>query len=191
MALEPRCDSFLGLTAGCDCKGKNVVDAVAVKALDSAKDEKSQLRAANLACYAASPPVTKVYESVSGELNRDNKLMYMGSVDGAMAYYPSVLWARPKPNQCDREYDPRLRAWFLSGSNGPKNVIFILDSSGSMNSMGRDAMLKSATSTLIDGLTSSVSGASVCVYSSISMRKGPCTCISTSVHTGLCRPGRF
>ena len=36
-------------------------------------------------------------------------------------------------NTCGKQYDPRLRSWFLAASNGPKNVIFILDSSGSMN----------------------------------------------------------
>ena len=52
-----------------------------------------------------------------------------------------------------RDYDPRRRPWYLSGSNGPKNVIFILDSSGSMQTSSRMSMLKTAAKKLVDSMT--------------------------------------
>jgi hypothetical protein len=52
-----------------------------------------------------------------------------------------------------RDYDPRRRPWYLSGSNGPKNVIFILDSSGSMQTASRMSMLKTAAKKLVDSMT--------------------------------------
>lgn len=33
---------------------------------------------------------------------------------------------------CDPTYDPRFRPWYVSAISGPKNVIIILDLSGSM-----------------------------------------------------------
>ena len=72
--------------------------------------------------------------------------------------HQGVLWARTKDYKCGPEYDPTVRPWFVSGSNGPKNVIFILDSSGSMQSplhAPRMDMLKKATNKLIEGLTMS------------------------------------
>jgi voltage-dependent calcium channel alpha-2/delta-3 len=69
---------------------------------------------------------------VSGQLDYENKLMYWGSVDGVMTTFPAIMWTRAD-GTCGDKYDPRRRPWYLSGSNGPKNVIFILDSSGSMS----------------------------------------------------------
>ena len=34
-------------------------------------------------------------------------------------------------------YDPRVRPWYVGASSGPKDVIIVLDTSGSMNSLGR------------------------------------------------------
>ena len=51
------------------------------------------------------------------------------------------------------KYDPRLRPWYLSASNGPKNVIFILDVSGSMSQNGRLESMKKAAIEMIDSLS--------------------------------------
>ena len=151
------CSPFLGLTKGCQCAGKHVTeDKIVTKALDSALDTNAQRAAATTACFAGVDSVMQVYKSVSGALDYENKLMYFGSVDGAIAYYPGVLWARSETDQsCDVEYDPRQRAWYIAGSNGPKNVVFILDSSGSMRVNNRMDKLKRATKKLIDGLSMS------------------------------------
>jgi uncharacterized protein YegL len=162
-SLSPKCDAFLGDVPGrCGCKGKSVVPHVAVKAMDKVLDKDSERNAANVACFAAGEKMAEAYRKVSGEADLENKLMYFGSADGVMAYYPGVLWARSKDKwgemTCGSDYDPRKRPWFISGSNGPKNVIFILDTSGSMNqpsSWPRMKLLKDAAKAIMDGLTMS------------------------------------
>ena len=161
-SLSPICSAFLGDTKGCECNGKNVVQKTAVKALDPVLDPNSHLRAAVVACFAAGPPMDAAYRKSSGQADYENKLMYFGSVDGVIAYYPGVLWARSVDSRgektCGADYDPRKRPWFLTGSNGPKNVIFILDSSGSMQKPvhhPRMQLLKTAAKSIMDGLTNS------------------------------------
>ena len=39
------------------------------------------------------------------------------------------------PNTCPNgrnDYDPRVRPWYIAASSGPKDVILVLDTSGSM-----------------------------------------------------------
>ena len=158
-SLNPTCSEFLGDTKGCECRGKKTVEKVAVKAIDSVLDPRAQRKAGAVGCFAAGTTMDEAYKKVSGAADHENKLMYFGSVDGVMAYYPGVLWARSKKNgatTCGQDYDPRKRPWFLSGSTGPKNVVFILDSSGSMQQpvhAPRMALLKTAAKALMDGLT--------------------------------------
>ena len=158
-SLNPKCSEFLGDTKGCECRGKKTVEKVAVKAIDSVLDLRAQRKAGAVGCFAAGAAMDEAYKKVSGETDHENKLMYFGSVDGVMAYYPGVLWSRSEKNgatTCGQDYDPRKRPWFLSGSNGPKNVIFILDSSGSMQkpiNAPRMDLLKTAAKALMDGLT--------------------------------------
>ena len=52
-SLNPRCDPFLGLTQGCECSGKNVVNFVTVKPLDLDKDSNAVRNAANVAAFAS------------------------------------------------------------------------------------------------------------------------------------------
>ncbi|MGB1593928.1 MAG: vWA domain-containing protein, partial [Promethearchaeia archaeon] len=159
-SLNPTCSKILGNTAACECQGKKVVQKVAVKALDPAIDANGQRKASIVGCFAAGASMEAAFQAASGESDYDNKLMYFGSVDGVMAYYPGVLWARSQDyygeKSCGADYDPRRRPWFLSGSTGPKNVVFILDSSGSMQQpvhAPRMALLKTAAKVLMDGLT--------------------------------------
>merc|ERR1719409_464551 len=159
-SLNPTCSKILGNTAACECQGKKVVQKVAVKALDPAIDANGQRNAGVVGCFAAGASMEAAFQAASGESDYDNKLMYFGSVDGVMAYYPGVLWARSQDyygeKSCGADYDPRRRPWFLSGSTGPKNVIFILDSSGSMQKpmhYSRMKLLKTAAKAMMDGLT--------------------------------------
>ena len=44
------------------------------------------------------------------------------------------------PGKCPNgknDYDPRKRPWYVSASSGPKDVVLILDTSGSMKDQGR------------------------------------------------------
>lgn len=54
---------------------------------------------------------------------------YIGTSLGSFRSYPSV-------GGCYNDYDPRFRPWYVSATAGAKNVIMIIDTSGSMNGDG-------------------------------------------------------
>jgi hypothetical protein len=59
------------------------------------------------------------------------------------------------PQECssgESTYDPRIRPWYVAASSGPKDVILILDTSGSMGSRGRLDLMKEAAKRVIGTL---------------------------------------
>ena len=57
-----------------------------------------------------------------------------GADNGVFRIFPG------NPKSCPRgkgDYDPRLRPWYVSASSGPKDIILVLDTSGSMDQYGR------------------------------------------------------
>jgi len=74
------------------------------------------------------------------------KFLYFGSINGISRSYP----LRPTCTQ----FDSRVRPWYIGASSGTKNLIFILDTSGSMSGL-RLTTLKESILVLINTLTSS------------------------------------
>ena len=159
-AWSPDCDrTYGGDTKGCECEGTSIVDHIVVKALNE-KFANAKRNAGNLAAFAANDEMKKAYQNVRSK----NKWMYFGAADGSYALYPGRLWPRDNdggdgavPSKCGAKYDPRLRPWYLSAATGPKNVIFILDSSGSMGggnpgNVDRMQLLKTAAKKIVDAL---------------------------------------
>jgi von Willebrand factor type A domain len=72
---------------------------------------------------------------------------YFGSATGAFRIFPG----RTSPN--GGAYDPRKRPWYVAASSGPKNVILILDTSGSMDEQNRMDKLKTAAKRIVSSLT--------------------------------------
>lgn len=65
---------------------------------------------------------------------------YVGSTTGVMRTWPGRGRQRDleegegeKFLQSCRPYDPRIRPWYIAASSGPKDVVILLDTSGSMN----------------------------------------------------------
>jgi Mg-chelatase subunit ChlD len=54
---------------------------------------------------------------------------YMGHQSGAIRIYPGA--AQGRDDTCS-PYDTRIRPWYIAASSGPKDVIIIVDKSGSM-----------------------------------------------------------
>ena len=52
---------------------------------------------------------------------------YFGSHTGAFRMWPASHW-----DECGK-FDPRVRPWYVAASSGPKNIVMILDTSGSMD----------------------------------------------------------
>ena len=76
----------------------------------------------------------------------DNPSMHIGMASGAFRIYPARV------NATYNNYDPRVRPWYVAGSSGPKNVVMVLDTSGSMDGI-RMFFLKQAATRIIDTLT--------------------------------------
>lgn len=72
--------------------------------------------------------------------------MHIGMESGAFRLYPG------RANNTCGTYDPRIRPWYVAGSSGPKNVVLLLDISGSMDGI-RLYFLKQAAIRIIDTLT--------------------------------------
>lgn len=72
--------------------------------------------------------------------------MYIGTSSGAFRFYPA------RANETCNAYDPRVRPWYVAGSSGPKNVVLMLDTSGSMGGI-RLFFLKQAAMRIVDALT--------------------------------------
>jgi von Willebrand factor type A domain len=72
--------------------------------------------------------------------------MYFGSQEGMFRIFPG------RHRSTCGDFDPRLRPWYIAASSGPKNVVLVLDTSGSMQGQ-RLELLKQAVTRVIDTLT--------------------------------------
>jgi len=59
--------------------------------------------------------------------------------------WPNVEW-------CPNDYDPRFRPWYASGATGPKDVVIVVDVSGSMSTARRSTTAKKAVKAILDTL---------------------------------------
>ena len=73
---------------------------------------------------------------------------YFGGHDGLFRQVPALHQV-----QCGC-FDPRRRPWFVAASSGPKNIVLVMDVSGSMGLKGgRMRMAMEAADTIVDTLT--------------------------------------
>jgi uncharacterized protein YegL len=72
--------------------------------------------------------------------------MYFGSTTGTFRIYPG------RPSENCRAFDPTIRPWYIAGSSGPKNIVLVLDKSGSMQG-ARMSLMKEAAIRVIETLT--------------------------------------
>jgi hypothetical protein len=81
------------------------------------------------------------------ELGVEPWAWYFGSHTGVIRLYPGR-----QAGTCG-QYDPRVRPWYVAASSGPKNVVMVLDTSGSMSGL-RMRLLKEAAKRVVSTLTS-------------------------------------
>lgn len=69
------------------------------------------------------------------EYSVSSPFYHYGADDGVFRIYPG----NPKscPNDGVSDYDPRLRPWYVAASSGPKDLVLLIDTSGSMREYGR------------------------------------------------------
>lgn len=73
---------------------------------------------------------------------------YFGSTNGAFRIFPATYF-----NCSCNDYDPRVRPWYVAASSGPKNIIMVLDQSGSMLENNKIGILKQAAKRVVETST--------------------------------------
>ena len=72
---------------------------------------------------------------------------YFGAHNGMFRQIPAT-----QAQQCGK-YDPRRRPWYVAASSGPKDVLLVIDTSGSMDEYGRMTLAIEAAITVVEMLT--------------------------------------
>ena len=150
---SPHCDKNFGNTAGCNCEGRTIdyTNTVVKTSPKLGASDYAVKKAAVLGSELESE-LASMYTSLI-EVG-DAKWLYFGTKDGVLVNYPGFIWGEDNEDaQCGVEYDSRLRPWSMNGATGPKNIILILDISGSMAFMNRMVLLKQAAKKVIDSAT--------------------------------------
>eukprot|EP00055_Hartaetosiga_balthica_P000070 m.135582 g.135582 ORF g.135582 m.135582 type:complete len:568 (-) comp10085_c0_seq1:193-1896(-) len=75
------------------------------------------------------------------------KWRYFGAPSGFYRIYPGV------PQQTCNSYDPRLRPWYVAATSGPKDIVIVLDRSGSMSTNNKWETATQAVTTIFTTLT--------------------------------------
>ena len=52
-------------------------------------------------------------------------------MNGVWRSFPGTLYGNDESGNC-KDYDPRMRPWYIAATTGGKNLIVIIDTSGSM-----------------------------------------------------------
>ena len=150
---NPRCELNFGNTEGCDCNGRTIDHGAAV-VKTSPKLGAAEHKVKKTACLAkhAEGNLTSLYTSLIE--HGDGKWVYFGSNDGVLFNFPGFVWdANVEDARCGVDYDSRLRPWQMTAATGPKNVVLILDTSGSMGMNGRLESMKTAAKKVVDAMT--------------------------------------
>ena len=78
---------------------------------------------------------------------------YFGDHDaGVMVQWPEMEWCKDD-GITPPDYDPRFRPWYSLAASGSKDVVLVIDRSGSMYSQNRVEIAKKATLAVLDTLT--------------------------------------
>ncbi|XP_029989697.1 voltage-dependent calcium channel subunit alpha-2/delta-2a isoform X1 [Sphaeramia orbicularis] len=108
--------------------------------------------------YKGSPVIlnelnwTQALERVFIENRRDDRSLrwqVFGSATGVTRYYPATPWRAP--NKIDL-YDVRRRPWYIQGASSPKDMVIIVDVSGSVSGLTLKLM-KTSVIEMLDTLS--------------------------------------
>ena len=139
------CDANYGATEGCDCEGRGIsTESFVVKATTTVTTDATDIM--NAVCYTQGLETT--FKSIA-TTESDLKWQYYGTQEGVLVNYPGFLWGGCEGST----YDPRERPWYVMGATGPKDVIIILDKSGSMKNSDRMTNAIAGAQTVVNSLT--------------------------------------
>lgn len=75
---------------------------------------------------------------------------YFGSPKGFMRFYPATQWSS---ETYDDSIDFRIRSWYIEAMSSAKDIIILLDRSGSMLSNSRRSTANEIVNSILDTLT--------------------------------------
>ncbi|XP_053612097.1 voltage-dependent calcium channel subunit alpha-2/delta-3-like isoform X2 [Plodia interpunctella] len=81
---------------------------------------------------------------------------YFCSAKGFLRHYPAALWSSMYQLQMDEEtdvYDCRLRPWYVAATGAPRDILILLDASGSMNHSSNSIIAEEFTLAFLSALT--------------------------------------
>lgn len=91
------------------------------------------------------------FKSLDANRNGRYGRAYVGTNLGSFRSYPAN---RQVEGDTCRDYDPRFRSWYVTATSGSKNVILLIDISGSMDG-APIAVAKEAAKNVINTLSNS------------------------------------
>eukprot|EP00961_Rhodomonas_salina_P161280 2171060-Rhodomonas_salina.1 len=71
--------------------------------------------------------VDSTFKDIADKMDNGMLYLYFGAYNGVIKEYPGRV------NECGGGFDPRIRPWYRAGSSGPKDVVVLIDISGSMD----------------------------------------------------------
>jgi len=151
---RPFCHFNYGNSAGCGCDSGRTVDSTNSVVKSSPLLDASAYSVKRTACEAThvDPTLRDLYGSMIEQ--GDAKWLFYGSKDGVLINFPGIVWDEDVDDDtCGASYDARIRPWHMAGATGPKNLVLILDTSGSMSQYDRISSLKSAAKAVLDATT--------------------------------------
>lgn len=72
----------------------------------------------------------------------DLRWQYYCSADGFLRIYPGVKWPMNNGEESVDMYDCRVRSWYIKAASSPKNMVILVDTSGSMKGRRRIITVK-------------------------------------------------
>ena len=168
-AAMPEVSNLCEYREGCSCSLKavsnNLGDMVCVDGLGDAEGCARDGRMLNLeesAVRIAPETPTPYSENYNGMIcatqGLDTTFKAKFETDGdwlAWQYFGSdqgMFRSYPGGPRAEDDYDPRRRPWYTIAANGPKDVVLVVDTSGSMGENNRLGLTKDALKALIDSL---------------------------------------
>ena len=93
-------------------------------------------------CFTAR--LDKTFQDLDEEFGPRLPWQYFGSQSGYHRQFPGA--------KRTNDYDPRVRPWYTGASSGPKDVVLVLDTSGSMTEAGRLDLMKQAAAAVLSSM---------------------------------------
>lgn len=144
---EKWCNPSFPPDQGCSDEGAYISRMSSVRFPSSTKADNLSTISRQYVCSSAL--IEDTYKLFDSGRDRKYTLAYIGFTSGVFREYPSIREASNGTGCVN--YDPRFRPWYVAATTGPKNVIIIIDISGTMQG-SKIYFAKNASTSIIKAL---------------------------------------